>query len=126
MVAAIGLKTSRIEIGTTVIDMRSENPLYLAEDAGAAVLLAGGRLQLGISRGSPEPATDGWRHFGHASGEGENDADMARCRAEVFLDVQDCDRMKACRCCGGCRPAMWCSGMCPRRTGQAICETTTE
>lgn len=36
--AAIGARTSRIEIGTGVIDMRYENPMYLAEDAGAADL----------------------------------------------------------------------------------------
>ena len=53
LLAAIGAKTSRIEIGTAVIDMRYENPLYMAEDAGAADLISGGRLQLGISRGSP-------------------------------------------------------------------------
>jgi alkanesulfonate monooxygenase SsuD/methylene tetrahydromethanopterin reductase-like flavin-dependent oxidoreductase (luciferase family) len=34
--------------------MRYENPLYTVEEAGAADLIAGGRLQLGISRGSPE------------------------------------------------------------------------
>lgn len=45
-------ETKRIEIGTGVIDMRYENPLYMAEDAGAADLISGGRLQLGISRGS--------------------------------------------------------------------------
>jgi len=54
LLAAIGARTSRIEIGTAVIDMRYENPLYMVEDAGAADLIAGGRLQLGISRGSPE------------------------------------------------------------------------
>src|SRR6201986_3493685 len=54
LLAAVGARTSRIEIGTAVIDMRYENPMYMAEDAGAADLLAGGRLQLGISRGSPE------------------------------------------------------------------------
>src|SRR5689334_1217364 len=53
LLAAVGAKTDRIEIGTAVIDMRYENPLYMAEDAGAADLIAGGRLQLGISRGSP-------------------------------------------------------------------------
>ena len=52
LLAAIGVKTSRIEIGTGVIDMRYENPLYMAETAAAADLLAGGRLQLGVSRGS--------------------------------------------------------------------------
>ena len=87
LLAAIGAKTSRIEIGTAVIDMRYENPLYMAEDAGAADLIAGGRLQLGISRGSPEQVIDGYRHFGYVPAEGQTDADMARGHAEVFLDV---------------------------------------
>src|SRR3974390_94440 len=55
LLAAIGAKTKRIEIGTAVVDMRYENPMYMAEEAGAADIIAGGRLQLGISRGSPEP-----------------------------------------------------------------------
>jgi alkanesulfonate monooxygenase SsuD/methylene tetrahydromethanopterin reductase-like flavin-dependent oxidoreductase (luciferase family) len=59
----------------------------MAEDAGAADLIAGGRLQLGISRGSPEQVIDGWRHFGYAPPEGMTDADMARRHAEVFLEV---------------------------------------
>jgi len=87
LLAAVGARTKTIEIGTAVIDMRYENPLYMAEDAGAAYLIAGGRLQLGISRGSPEQVIDGWRHFGYAPAEGENDADMARRHAEAFLDV---------------------------------------
>ena len=87
LLAAVGAEPSRIEIGTAVIDMRYENPLYMAEDAGAADLIAGGRLQLGISRGSPEQVIDGWRYFGYAPEEGETDADMARRHAEVFLDV---------------------------------------
>ena len=87
LLAAIGAKTSRIETGTAVIDMRYENPLYMAEDAGAADLIAGGRLQLGISRGSPEQVIDGWRYFGYAPPEGQTDADMARRHTEVFLDV---------------------------------------
>jgi len=87
LLAAIGARTKRIEIGTAVIDMRYENPLYMAEDAGAADLISGGRLQLGISRGSPEQVIDGWRYFGYAPQEGQTDADMARRHAEVFLDV---------------------------------------
>jgi alkanesulfonate monooxygenase SsuD/methylene tetrahydromethanopterin reductase-like flavin-dependent oxidoreductase (luciferase family) len=87
LLAAVGARTSRIEIGTAVIDMRYENPLYMAEDAGAADLIAGGRLQLGISRGSPEQVIDGFRHFGYVPAEGETDADMARRHAEVFLQV---------------------------------------
>ncbi|MER8427524.1 MULTISPECIES: LLM class flavin-dependent oxidoreductase [unclassified Mesorhizobium] len=87
LLAAVGAKTSRIEIGTAVIDMRYENPLYMAEDAGAADLIAGGRLQLGISRGSPEQVIDGWRYFGYAPQEGESDADMARRHTGVLLEV---------------------------------------
>ena len=87
LLAAIGARTSKIEIGTGVIDMRYENPMYMAEDAGAADLISGGRLQLGLSRGSPEQVIDGWRHFGHVPAEGETDADMARRHTEVFLDV---------------------------------------
>ncbi|MFD1253738.1 Alkanal monooxygenase alpha chain [Devosia equisanguinis] len=87
LLAAAGAKTKKIELGTAVIDMRYENPLYMAEDAGAADLIAGGRLQLGISRGSPEQVTDGWRYFGFAPEEGKTDADMARQHAEVFLEV---------------------------------------
>lgn len=87
LLAAVGARTSRIEIGTAVIDMRYENPLYMAEDAGAADIIAGGRLQLGISRGSPEQVIDGWRYFGYQPQEGKSDADMARRHAEVFLDT---------------------------------------
>ncbi|MEJ2375524.1 MAG: LLM class flavin-dependent oxidoreductase [Pseudolabrys sp.] len=87
LLAAVGARTKRIEIGTAVIDMRYENPLYMAEDAGSADLIAGGRLQLGISRGSPEQVIDGWRYFGYAPQEGMSDADMARRHAEVFLKV---------------------------------------
>jgi alkanesulfonate monooxygenase SsuD/methylene tetrahydromethanopterin reductase-like flavin-dependent oxidoreductase (luciferase family) len=87
LLAAVGAKTSRIEIGTAVIDMRYENPLYMAEDAGAADLIAGGRLQLGISRGSPEQVIDGWRYFGYRPVEGETNADMGRRHAEVFYEL---------------------------------------
>ncbi|MCB8820579.1 LLM class flavin-dependent oxidoreductase [Microvirga rosea] len=87
LLAAIGAKTKRIEIGTAVIDMRYENPLYMAEDAGAADLISGGRLQLGISRGSPEQVIDGWRYFGYVPQEGQGDADMARHHTEVLLNV---------------------------------------
>ncbi|MGW5496832.1 LLM class flavin-dependent oxidoreductase [Streptomyces olivaceoviridis] len=87
LLAAIGARTTRIEIGTGVIDMRYENPLYMAEDAGAADLISGGRLQLGISRGSPEQVIDGWRYFGYRPPEGGTDADMARAHTETLLDV---------------------------------------
>src|SRR5947207_13942623 len=87
LLAAIGARTKRIEIGTGVIDMRYENPFYMIEDAGATDLISGGRLQLGISRGSPEQVIEGWRYFGYAPAEGKSDADMGRRHAEVFLQL---------------------------------------
>src|SRR5690349_3500734 len=85
LLAAIGARTSRIEIGTGVIDLRYENPLYLAEEAAAADLISGGRLQLGVSRGSPETVLRGAEAFGYLPIEGESVADAARRKAEVFL-----------------------------------------
>jgi alkanesulfonate monooxygenase SsuD/methylene tetrahydromethanopterin reductase-like flavin-dependent oxidoreductase (luciferase family) len=85
--AAVGARTSKIEIGTAVIDMRYENPFYMVEDAGAADLISKGRLQLGISRGSPEQVIEGWRHFGYVPPDGGTDADMGRRHAEVFLEL---------------------------------------
>ncbi|MFL6133408.1 MAG: LLM class flavin-dependent oxidoreductase [Nocardioidaceae bacterium] len=87
LLAAIGSRSGRIEIGTGVIDMRYENPLYMAEDAGAADLISGGRLQLGISRGSPEQVIDGYRYFGHVPAEGSDHADMAREHTRILLEV---------------------------------------
>lgn len=89
LLAAVGARTSRIEIGTGVIDMRYENPLYMTEDAGAADLISGGRLQLGISRGSPEQVVDGFRYFGYVPEEGSDAAAMARQHTAVFLQMLD-------------------------------------
>src|ERR1700761_485962 len=87
LLAAVGARTKKIEIGTGVIDMRYENPYYMAEDAGAADLISGGRPRLGISRGSPEPGSDGARYCGHRPLEGETDADMGRRHAEELLNL---------------------------------------
>ena len=87
LLAAIGARTSRIEIGTGVIDMRYENPLYMAEDAGSADLISGGRLQLGISRGSPEQVIDGFRYFGYEPAAGTDHGAMARDHTRAFLEV---------------------------------------
>lgn len=86
LLSAIGAKTSKIEIGTGVVDMRYENPLYMVEDAGAADIISRGRLQLGISRGSPEQVIDGWRYFGYEPATGETDAEMGRNKAMQFLE----------------------------------------
>ncbi len=87
LLSAVGARTRRIEIGTAVIDLRYENPYMMAENAGAADLIAGGRLQLGVSRGSPEQVIEGWRYFGYSPATGETDADMARRTVEAFLEV---------------------------------------
>ena len=86
LLAAVAARTSRIEIGTGVIDMRYENPLYAAAEAATTDLISGGRLQLGISRGSPEQVIDGFRYFGYQPAEDDPDgAQMARDSFEVFL-----------------------------------------
>ncbi len=54
LLAAIAARTSRIELGTGVIDMRYENPLMLAEEAASVDLISGNRLALGVSRGHPK------------------------------------------------------------------------
>jgi len=84
LLAAMAARTTTIELGTAVIDMRYENPLYMAEEAAIADLISDGRLQLGISRGSPEPALNGAAAFGYVPDEGETDADMARGHTELF------------------------------------------
>jgi alkanesulfonate monooxygenase SsuD/methylene tetrahydromethanopterin reductase-like flavin-dependent oxidoreductase (luciferase family) len=89
LLSAIGARTSRIEIGTAVIDMRYENPLYMAEEAAAADLISGGRLQLGVSRGSPETVLRGAEAFGYVPAEGESAADLARRKTELFLAAID-------------------------------------
>ena len=87
LLAAVGARTRKIEIGTGVIDMRRENPSYMAEDAGSADLIAGSRSQLGISRGSPEQVIEGWRHFGFRPADGEDDAATGRRHAKEFLEL---------------------------------------
>lgn len=89
LLSAVAARTQRIEIGTGVIDMRYENPLYMVEEAGAADLISGGRLQLGISRGSPEQVIDGWRYFGYAPQDGESHEDMGRRKGLEFLSYLD-------------------------------------
>jgi alkanesulfonate monooxygenase SsuD/methylene tetrahydromethanopterin reductase-like flavin-dependent oxidoreductase (luciferase family) len=87
LLAAMAARTERVELGTAVIDMRYENPLYMAEDAAAADLISDGRLQLGISRGSPEPALRGSEAFGHVPAAGKTDADLAREHTAVFREA---------------------------------------
>src|SRR4051812_33394964 len=97
LLAAIAARTRRIEIGTGVIDMRYENPLYMVEEAAATDLLSDGRLQLGVSRGSPETALRGSEAFGYLPPENVSDAQLARQKTAVFraaiagADVVDAD-----------------------------------
>lgn len=89
LLAAMAARTSRIELGTGVIDMRYENPLYMAEEAATTDLISGGRLQLGVSRGSPETSLAGYESFGHTPGDAQTDADMAREHLSDFLEAID-------------------------------------
>lgn len=84
LLSAMAARTTRIELGTAVIDMRYENPLQMAELAGAADLLSGGRLQLGLSRGSQEPALRGYESFGYIPAEGSDAGEMAREHTRMF------------------------------------------
>jgi alkanesulfonate monooxygenase SsuD/methylene tetrahydromethanopterin reductase-like flavin-dependent oxidoreductase (luciferase family) len=85
LLAALAMHTNELEIGTGVLDMRYENPLYLAEEAAQTDLLSDGRLQLGIGRGSPESVISGYRSFGHVPAAGQTDTDMARQHTKTFL-----------------------------------------
>ena len=94
LLSAIAAKTERIELGTGVIDMRYENPLYMAELAATADLIAAGRLQLGVSRGSPESVIRGFESFGYYPVEGENESDMARRHLDIFLNQQQAQQIR--------------------------------
>jgi alkanesulfonate monooxygenase SsuD/methylene tetrahydromethanopterin reductase-like flavin-dependent oxidoreductase (luciferase family) len=85
LLAAIAARTERIEMGTGVIDMRYENPLYLAEEAAAVDLLSDGRLALGVSRGSPETVVRGYEAFGYTGARDPRGADLAREHFDLFL-----------------------------------------
>ncbi|MDN4472232.1 LLM class flavin-dependent oxidoreductase [Demequina zhanjiangensis] len=87
LLAAMGARTSKVELGTGVINMRYENPLYMAEAAGTADLISGGRLQLGVSRGSPEPAADGPGTFGYPLPVGKTPAEDAAERIAQFREA---------------------------------------
>ncbi|WP_027587740.1 LLM class flavin-dependent oxidoreductase [Acidipropionibacterium thoenii] len=93
LLSAIAATTERIEVGTGVIDMRYENPLYLAEEAGALDLIADNRIALGISRGSPEPALRGWEAFGYRESADPRGADIARTKFDRFLRAVRGERM---------------------------------
>ena len=89
LLTAMAARTKHIEVGTGVIDMRYENPLYLAEEAAALDYIADGRLALGISRGSPEPALRGYEAFGYTGSSDPRGADLARDKFDLFLDAID-------------------------------------
>ncbi|UOQ56320.1 LLM class flavin-dependent oxidoreductase [Leucobacter allii] len=89
LLTAMAARTRRIEVGTGVIDMRYENPLYFAEEAAALDLIAENRIALGVSRGSPEPALRGYENFGYHGAQDPRGADLAREKFELFLRAVD-------------------------------------
>ncbi|MCC2593536.1 LLM class flavin-dependent oxidoreductase [Tessaracoccus sp. OS52] len=84
LLAAMAAVTTNLDVGTGVVDLRYENPLHMAEEAAATDLISDGRLQLGVSRGSPEHAADGQARFGYSLGDGETWSDHARAKLAVF------------------------------------------
>ncbi|MBP8929672.1 MAG: LLM class flavin-dependent oxidoreductase [Paracoccus sp.] len=93
LMTAIAARTKRIEVGTGVIDLRYENPLYLAEEAAALDILADGRLALGVSRGSPESAMRGYEVFGYTGSDDPRGADIARDKFDRFLRAIEGERI---------------------------------
>lgn len=93
LLTAMAAKTQRIEVGTGVIDMRYENPLYLAEEAATLDLISSRRIALGISRGSPETALRGYEAFGYTGSEDPRGADLARDKFELFLQAIDGEKV---------------------------------
>lgn len=93
LLAAIAARTERIEVGTGVIDLRYENPLQLAEEAASVDLISGGRLALGVSRGSPETVVRGYEAFGYTGSTDPRGADLAREHFDLFLRAIDGEGM---------------------------------
>lgn len=93
LLTAMAARTKHIEVGTGVIDMRYENPLYLAEELAALDYIADKRIAIGISRGSPEPALRGYEAFGYTGSEDPRGADIARDKFEYFLQAIDGDKV---------------------------------
>ena len=89
LLSAIAARTKHIEVGTGVIDLRYENPLYLAEETASLDLISDGRLALGMSRGSPETALRGYESFGYTGSEDPRGGDIARQKFELFLRAID-------------------------------------
>lgn len=93
LLSAIAATTEHIEVGTGVIDMRYENPLYLAEETAALDLIAKNRIALGVSRGSPEPAYRGWEQFGYTGSKDPRGADLARPKFELYMRALKGERL---------------------------------
>ena len=93
VLSAIAARTRHIEVGTGVIDMRYETPLQLAEEAAALDLISEGRVALGVSRGSPEPALRGWEAFGHTGARDPRGADIAREHFDTFMSAVRGDKV---------------------------------
>ncbi|MCV7321699.1 LLM class flavin-dependent oxidoreductase [Mycolicibacterium confluentis] len=62
IMAAASQRTRRIELGTAVIPLGLENPLRLAEDLATVDILSGGRINPGVSVGTPML----YEHYKHA------------------------------------------------------------
>lgn len=69
VLAALGQRVTRMQLGTAVIPLRFENAGRLAEDLATADLMLEGRLRPGVSSGYSAKDTVNVEAFGHVRGE---------------------------------------------------------
>jgi len=82
--AAATQRTSKIELGSAVIQLGYENPFRLAEDLATVDVLSGGRLNIGVSAGPPQHAALLGRLFDDG---GSSTADYSHTRAERLAEA---------------------------------------
>ncbi|MCQ9386301.1 LLM class flavin-dependent oxidoreductase [Brevibacterium moorei] len=84
LLAAATQRTSRIELGIAVIPLGPENPLRLAEDLATVDVLSAGRLNPGVSVGTPMQ----WEHWKDALyPDTQDQEDFSKKRVERLLDA---------------------------------------
>ena len=59
LLAAIAERTRTLRLGTAIVQLALHHPLRVAEEIGVLDVLSGGRVELGVGRGS-NPGRGGW------------------------------------------------------------------
>ncbi|MGO1950165.1 MAG: LLM class flavin-dependent oxidoreductase [Mycobacteriaceae bacterium] len=92
VIAAASQRTSRIHLGTAVTPLGPENPLRLAEDMATVDVLTGGRLNPGVSVGTPM-RFDSWRDALYPDTAGAED--FSKRRVERLMEAVRGDEVAA-------------------------------